>query len=608
MKMFKSKKPRIKILLVQIANRHYGDTAISDNARFLINKGLRFRNKDSFEILDYNILLSDTEQIKYVDAVVFAGGGVIKYKNEEFDKYTIEIIEEAEKYSVPVFFNAVGVEGFDGQDERCLALKQALNYSCVKSISIRDDMDTMQNGYIERPDIRVKSVVDPAVWSDKVYTDDTPKTEYIGLGVAREKLFSDYGIQGVDREYLLEFWKEVANKLEAEGLKWKIFTNGLNSDEAFANEVLEYIGHGEKVAQPQNVGELVKTIKSFKGIIACRMHTNIVAYSFRVPSIGLVWNDKLTFWGEKSGYPERYITYENLTPENTVEALKTALKKGCSRVKTTMLKRKTYRELKRFVKSVTPLNAMKKSSVNYKNRMLATALGGMDFKYNNTNCLEALSVSAKSGYRFFETDVRLTKDGKLVCVNGWHKDTFKKLGLEYTDESKLGLEYDEFIEQKYYGFFDTVDFDSLLDAIKPVLKDKTYKLIIDVGLPKKELIGQMFDDMINALKQADVKLFKSKEYPAEIAYFIALPKNPEQDLNEHFKKIIAFCKAEKIELITLANATYSDELQKMLDKAKLKSVVMTYTKTEDIIGAIESGVYLVGSHYYTPEYLNRLTR
>lgn len=121
MKLFKRSKRKIKIMLVQIANRNYGDTAISDNARFLINKGLRFRNKDSFEILDYNILLSDTEQIKYVDAVVFAGGGVIKYKNEEFDKYTIEIIEEAEKYGVPVFLNSVGVEGFDIEDERCHA-------------------------------------------------------------------------------------------------------------------------------------------------------------------------------------------------------------------------------------------------------------------------------------------------------------------------------------------------------------------------------------------------------------------------------------------------------------------------------------------------------
>ena len=54
-----------------------------------------------------------------------AGGGLIKFKRENFWQYVPEIIDVAQEQDIPVFLNAVGVEGFDGSDERCLKLKGA---------------------------------------------------------------------------------------------------------------------------------------------------------------------------------------------------------------------------------------------------------------------------------------------------------------------------------------------------------------------------------------------------------------------------------------------------------------------------------------------------
>ncbi len=614
---------KTKILLVQIANRNYGDTAISDNARFLIKKAIGKKKLDNYDILDYNILSKDTGQIKYVDAVVFAGGGIVKFQNEEFDRYIIDILVEAQKYGVPTFFNAVGVEGFDAENERCVALRTALNYDCVKGISVRDDFETMKNCYIENKNIRVRSVVDSAVWSDKVYGSEREnESEYIGLGVARDKIFSDYGIENIDRDFLLDFWKEVSLRLEEMGYKWKIFTNGFNSDEIFAEEVLRYIGHGEKVPQPANVGELVGTIKSFKGMIACRMHANIIAYSFGIPSIGLVWNDKLKFWGKKIGCPERYITSDALTADNVVASLTRALAKGCSKARTNLIKYKTYHELKVFIKKIKPLGTMIPCKVDFVKRMAATALGGIDFKYNNTNTLEAFESSVKAGYKFFETDVRFSKDEKIVCVNGWSKDTFKKFGLEHTEESKQGMNIDDFLVLKYYGFFKTVTFDEIVKATVPIFKNRSYKMVLDIGLPKKEVLSDMLDKIIATLKanevnpdnfifrlqrKNDVKVYKSKKYASRIAYFVANPKDPEVTLAEHYESIISYCKAQKISMITMVTATYNEELLTMLNDAKIKPMIMTYTKTEDIINAVDNGVEIVGSHYYGPEYLNRLT-
>lgn len=616
-------KRKTKIFLVQICNRNYGDAVITDNTKFLIKKSLPFYKKESYDILDYNILLNDTEQIKYADAVIFAGGGIIKCRNEMFDKYIVDILKETDKYGIPTFFNAVGVEGFDPSDERCLALKDALNSDCIKGITVRDDIGTLTSHYITNKNIRLKSVVDSAVWSDKVYGRLTDrKSEYIGLGIARDKLFTDYGIEKADREFLLDFWKGVAERLESEGFKWIIFTNGLNSDEAFADEVLRYIGHGEKAAQPQNAEELIALIRNLKGMIACRMHANIIAYSFRIPSVGLIWNDKLKYWGEKIGYPERYLDGNSLDPEDTVNALKTALSQGCSRRKTNRIKYKTYREIKRFIKKVKPLNNVPAVKIDFSKRMSATALGGIDFKYKNTNTLDALRASVDAGYEIFETDIRLTKDGKLVCVNGWSKDTFNKLGLEHTSLSSQGLDYDDFLNQKYYKFFNAVSFESLLKELSVTFKDKSFTMILDIGLPKKDLLSGMLDDMIVSLKkfnhnpdnfifrlqrQNDVKIYKEKKYPAKIAYFMPAVKGPDIEPKEHYKKVISFCKTQKINLITMSNDVYNEQIQTLLDESRIEAFVMTYSKAGDIIEAISNGVHIAGSHYYGPDYINRLT-
>src|SRR5690606_25962164 len=61
-------------------------------------------------------------------------------------------------------------------------------------------------------------------------------------------------------------------------------------------------------------------ISKFSVVIAARLHANIIAYSLDIPSIGLVWNDKLTFFGNKIGVPERFIPTEHLSAENIIRA------------------------------------------------------------------------------------------------------------------------------------------------------------------------------------------------------------------------------------------------------------------------------------------------
>ena len=60
--------------------------------------------------------------------------------------------------------NAVGVEGFDGSDERCLKLKGALNQPCVKGITVRDDFDLLVRHYLDDEKEWLERVLDPAAF------------------------------------------------------------------------------------------------------------------------------------------------------------------------------------------------------------------------------------------------------------------------------------------------------------------------------------------------------------------------------------------------------------------------------------------------------------
>jgi len=318
---------KIKILLVQITNRNLGDTVIADNARELIKSAFLVKQREDVVIIDYPISCKDLEVLKFVDAIVFAGGGLIKFRNEQHYNHTIAITSKADELNIPVFFNAVGVEGYDESDERCAALKRAINLPCVKGITVRDDTETLEKYYIENKSIVVKSVFDPAVFSTNHFV-SAEKRDVIGLGVARGELFTNYGNEKIDRQFLLNFWKSVVTELEKQNKKWEIFTNGLDEDEKFAEEVLRYIGHGSKCYAPSDSQQLVNTITQFKAIVACRMHSCIIAHTFGVPCIGLVWNEKLLHWGEKTGHAERFLTPDKMCAETVAEALSEAERTG----------------------------------------------------------------------------------------------------------------------------------------------------------------------------------------------------------------------------------------------------------------------------------------
>ena len=267
------------------------------------------------------------DKIKNADMIIFAGGGLIKY-NYLYTYSAIDFITRyAEKYNKPVYFNSVGVEGYDSSNYKCRILKNAINRNNIKMISTRDDLETLKK-YIDNENIILRRVADPAVYSSMVYNISKKKnSDVIGLCVCRDNLFIDSGIN-YTRNDLMKLWKEIIRVLDSKGIKWKIYTNGSIADNEFAYKLLSELGieeNSQKFELPKDDKQLIEIISGFKGVIATRLHSCIISFSLNVPVVGLVWNNKLKHFGNAIGYSERFIECKNFIAEDIVEKLLTAI-------------------------------------------------------------------------------------------------------------------------------------------------------------------------------------------------------------------------------------------------------------------------------------------
>lgn len=272
-------------------------------------------------------------ELKGVDAVLCVGGGLIKYKRQFIWGNLTSLLQAASSLNKPVYLNAVGIEGYSATDYRCQLLKSNLTRHCIKLITTRDDIDTLRNKYLDHnPSIPCQTVADPAVWAAECYGILREKeSNTIGIGVARGDIFKDYGVS-LSSDELKRLYIELSLNLVKQGYAIEIFTNGAEADKDMAlniyYELHEIAKSGISLRLENKPEMLVAQIASYKAIIATRLHACIIAYSLDIPAIGLVWNDKQTFFGKNIGAPDYYITRPDFEVNNIIRRLEKAISQG----------------------------------------------------------------------------------------------------------------------------------------------------------------------------------------------------------------------------------------------------------------------------------------
>ena len=291
-----------------------------------------------------------------VIGIVFAGGGIVKFKAQEFYLLIDEITKYADDRNIPVMLNAVGVEGFDYKSSKCRTLQHALNRKCIKVITTRDDLNTLNNKYLNQNNhCLTDKVADPAFWADVVYEKSIAanKIATVGLSVARSGIFEDHDIS-FNREDIMCFWKKLIELLDQNNISWRLFCNGTFADYDFLCDLLnepEFINRKNIVAlnRAKDGDELINQISSFDVVIACRLHAGIISYTLGVPEVMLVWNNKQIYFSELIGYNDRFLTRENITAENALKKIIQILEEKYPVYSKNLLRAKTYRILDEFV-------------------------------------------------------------------------------------------------------------------------------------------------------------------------------------------------------------------------------------------------------------------
>lgn len=292
--------------------------------------------------------------LKDADAIIFTGGAFIKYQTQGLN-YLVDLLTEiADDMGIPVMMSAMGVEGYSEEDIRCQKLKAAINRPCVKKITVRDDYELLRDKYMSNTDITIRAVGDPAFWIPECYRITKNPQDIVGLGVIRSDNFRRYGINFSESD-VMRLYQEIIQSLEQNGIPWKLFSNGLTSDYKFGVELLESLGYSPEdkfVPRPVSTAEFMDTLKMFKGVIAARLHACISAYALDIPTVGLVWNEKLTQFGRLFIKEEFFSPVIHLTGEVVVAKLKEALDFQYDQDKRQQWREATKAELEAFLQSI----------------------------------------------------------------------------------------------------------------------------------------------------------------------------------------------------------------------------------------------------------------
>jgi polysaccharide pyruvyl transferase WcaK-like protein len=179
-----------------------------------------------------------------------------------------------------------------------------LNSKLVKNVYFRDDI-SIQNYYKYRfISKEIQEVWDPGILISRKYPKIFDgKKKYIGIGVSSPMNLKYSGDSFVEINYDSVLLKIISHLIS---LKKNIllFTNGTIEDEEYKERLYAKISNDEKekiclASRPNRPLDLVNIITQTEYIISQRLHSNIIAYSYKIPSIGIVWDKKLVGFFKK---------------------------------------------------------------------------------------------------------------------------------------------------------------------------------------------------------------------------------------------------------------------------------------------------------------------
>jgi Uncharacterized conserved protein len=170
------------------------------------------------------------------------------------------------------------------------------------------DRDSLKNlqAFELKPEPRL--TIDPAVWAKDAYQigRKVDQGNVVGIGIAHPDELSAHVSEGASlaRDDFVEFVRALVGHISPY-CKTVLFNNGSAEDELFTKYIASKLySNGfeiEVATRPETPRALVETISQFDVVVAHRLHSNIIGFSFGIPTIGMRWDKKVESFFMESG-------------------------------------------------------------------------------------------------------------------------------------------------------------------------------------------------------------------------------------------------------------------------------------------------------------------
>jgi len=263
----------------------------------------------------------------------------------------------AHRMQIPVFVTACGVSATWSWPARLLFASLLRN---ARLIAVRDPLSQARlKSFLPQLDAVV--TFDPAIWSAELYGQGqvSSNRQVVGLGVISHQDVNLH-LSHAERftpESWLQLWCDIVQTLHNAQHRFEIFTNGSPLDQQFAVELAARVKQGmgincKAAQQPSSAAGLAQIVIRYHAVIAVRLHANILANAYQIPSIGLVWDEKVRSYFQMLGYDERCLNIIALDPERLIENLDSVVMQGLDVKKLIAAREEAFRNVNEILQNL----------------------------------------------------------------------------------------------------------------------------------------------------------------------------------------------------------------------------------------------------------------
>tara|TARA_B100000902_G_C27316553_1_gene921709 strand:- start:3468 stop:4694 length:1227 start_codon:yes stop_codon:yes gene_type:complete len=254
--------------------------------------------------------------IAKTETLIIGGGQLFSDVDLNFPLKLHLLFRQVKRHKKNVIIYGVGVSStVSGRGKNIFS--NLLNNSLVKYIFLRDKISI--NNLLNFNDIskQTEEVWDPGILiSDKYPEFLDVKKDYIAINITSPVNLKYSGDSYSKIDFDTFYYKVILFLINNNEKRVLLFTNGSFEDEEYKVKLYNYLKKEFKDSlmlsdRPLRPVELIQIIAKSKFIISHRLHANIIAYSYKIPSIGIVWDKKVLGFFKKINREEMALDLNN---------------------------------------------------------------------------------------------------------------------------------------------------------------------------------------------------------------------------------------------------------------------------------------------------------